>query len=115
MGVKQAIDPELDKELGVIKSTAPQYSLWTKIKLMGALINRSKYALSSLLLLSLVLFIDSYVEEFFKMFNKYYSEAVEMDFEELSLQEQIKYVKHLYKVKEGEGGREGGWEFILDF
>ena len=42
MGVKQAIDPELDKELGVIKSTAPQYSLWTKIKLMGALINRSK-------------------------------------------------------------------------
>ena len=41
------------------------------------------------------------------MFNKYYSEAVEMDFEELSLQEQIKYVKHLYKVREGEGGREG--------
>lgn len=41
------------------------------------------------------------------MFNKYYSEAVETDFEELSLQEQIKYVKHLYKVREGERGRVG--------
>ena len=66
-------------------------------------------------LLSLVLFIDSYVEEFFKMFNKYYSEAVETDFEELSLQEQIKYVKHLYKVREEEreGEREGGNSFLI--
>lgn len=84
MGVKQSVDPELDRVLGVINSSAPKYSLWTKLSLMLALIKR-------------VYFIDSYVEEFFTMFNKYYSEALATDFEELSLQEQIKYVKHLYK------------------
>lgn len=61
--------------------------------------------------LFLVYFIDSYVEEFFTMFNKYYSEALATDFEELSLQEQIKYVKHLYKVhcREREKEKEMNW------
>ena len=36
------------------------------------------------------------------MFNKYYAEALATDFEGLSLQEQIKYVKHLYKVMKRE-------------
>lgn len=45
------------------------------------------------------------------MFNKYYSEALATDFEELSLQEQIKYVKHLYKVhcREREKEKEMNW------
>ena len=40
MGVKQSVDPELDRVLGVINSSAPKYSLWTKLSLMLALIKR---------------------------------------------------------------------------
>lgn len=43
MGVKQSVDPELDRVLGVINSSAPKYSLWTKLSLMLALIKRGDH------------------------------------------------------------------------
>jgi pyruvate,water dikinase len=82
MGVKQSLDPKIDAEIGYIQSSAPRYSIWVKIKLLLAIMER-------------IYFIDSYVNQFFEMFDRHYKEAIEMDFESLTLQEQIKYIKHL--------------------
>jgi pyruvate,water dikinase len=85
MGVKQSLDPKIDAEIGYIQSSAPRYSIWVKIKLLLAIMER-------------IYFIDSYVNQFFEMFDRHYKEAIEMDFESLTLQEQIKYIKHLNEV-----------------
>lgn len=42
MGVKQSMDVSLGNEIKLIQDSAPRYSLWTKLKLLGAIINRSK-------------------------------------------------------------------------
>ena len=44
MGVKQTLDPELEKEIGSIQDSAPRYSVWTKLKLLVSLITRSIYS-----------------------------------------------------------------------
>ena len=38
------------------------------------------------------------MEGFFKMFNKNYEEALQLDFTDMSLQQQVDFVKHLFKV-----------------
>lgn len=45
-----------------------------------------------------IYFMDNLVEGFSDNFNKYYSAAMETDFNQLSLQEQVAYVKLLYEV-----------------
>ena len=46
----------------------------------------------------IVYFIDGYVEQFSTTFNKYYEEAINTDFNSLTLQQQVKYIKYLCKV-----------------
>ena len=46
----------------------------------------------------LVYTMDSLVAGFFTMFNKNYEEALELDFTAMSLQQQIAYINHLFKV-----------------
>ena len=41
MGVKKALDPKLEAELGLIKDSAPQYSMWHKLKLIISTIHKS--------------------------------------------------------------------------
>ena len=41
MGVKKALDPKLEAELGLIKDSAPQYSMWHKLKLILSTIHKS--------------------------------------------------------------------------
>ena len=38
------------------------------------------------------------MEGFFEMFNKNYEDALSRDFSSMSMQEQIAFVKHLFKV-----------------
>ena len=42
--------------------------------------------------------IDRLVDRFFIMFNKHYEDALNIDFNSLSLQEQIAFIKHLFNV-----------------
>lgn len=46
-----------------------------------------------------IYFIDHLVETFFSNFNRHYADAMAADFSNLSLQEQVAYVKLLYKVR----------------
>lgn len=41
MGVKQSLDPSLEAELGLIRDSAPRYSLWHKFKLILSTIHKS--------------------------------------------------------------------------
>lgn len=42
MGVKQALDDDVVKELGIINDSAPQYSIWVKAKILMSALYRSK-------------------------------------------------------------------------
>ena len=46
-----------------------------------------------------IYYIDSLVENFFVNFNRHYADAMATDFNKLSLQEQVAYVKLLYRVR----------------
>ncbi len=45
MGVKKSLDPAVEAELGLIKSSAPRYSLWHKLKLICSIIHKSEIAI----------------------------------------------------------------------
>lgn len=45
-----------------------------------------------------VLFIDSLVEGFFAHFNRHYEHCLRMDFDNISLQEQVEHIHYLFKV-----------------
>ena len=45
-----------------------------------------------------IYYMDSHVESFLALFNRHYADALATDFTELSLQQQVAYVKMLYKV-----------------
>ena len=45
----------------------------------------------------------SLVENVFVSFNRHYADTMATDFDKLSLQEQVAYVKLLYKVSQHEG------------
>ncbi|XP_064399663.1 rifampicin phosphotransferase-like isoform X2 [Halichondria panicea] len=84
MGVKQNLGPEMDAILGKIRDTAPKYSLWDKSKVFLSMLHKIYY-------------IDSLVSQFFTNFNTHYADALATDFDNLSLPEQVDYIKHLYK------------------
>ena len=46
-----------------------------------------------------VYFIDSLVDGFSKYFNRHYQHDLGVDMESLSLQEQVDFIDHLYKVR----------------
>jgi hypothetical protein len=107
MGVKQALDPDLEQTLGSIAETAPKYSVWTKLKVVAGLMHKGLVFPGSALwilvyhLVSTVYFIDSLVDEFFANFNHHYEKALKMDFDSMSLVELMDYLKHLYTVCTG--------------
>ena len=47
-----------------------------------------------------IYYMDDMVKQFSQYFNKHYSAAMSTDFNSLSLQEQVAYVKTLYKVNQ---------------
>ena len=46
-----------------------------------------------------IYFMDRHVETFFAHFNRYYADALATDFGDLSLQQQVAYIRMLYKVR----------------
>ena len=60
--------------------------------------NSATTAFFSVLQIS-VYFIDSLVDGFSKYFNRHYQHDLGIDMESLSLQEQVDFIDHLYKVR----------------
>ena len=42
MGVKQSLDDDIKEQLGIINDLAPQYSIWTKMKLLLSSLYRGR-------------------------------------------------------------------------
>jgi pyruvate,water dikinase len=84
MGVKQTLEPELEAELGRIQDSVPKYGYLTKMKVVYKMLHS-------------IFFIDGMVEGFFANFNKHYEDALQRDFREMSLVDQVDFVEHLFK------------------
>lgn len=61
----------------------------------------------------LVYTMDSLVAGFFTMFNKNYEEALELDFTAMSLQQQIAYINHLFKVWTNKGKERSNYKNMI--
>ncbi|XP_062522219.1 prodigiosin synthesizing transferase PigC-like isoform X2 [Corticium candelabrum] len=83
MGVKLALENDLEHSVSSIKKNAPKYSLWTKVKVFAGIAHKIYY-------------IDSFVDNFFANFNMHYEAALAKDLESMSLVELMDHLKYLH-------------------
>eukprot|EP01137_Pigoraptor_chileana_P023651 Opistho-2@90297 len=84
LGVKQELDPSLERQLGTIAESAPKYSIARKIRVIWSVLYN-------------VYYIDNLVANFFKNFNAHYEKARRTNYDALPLDKQIGVIRDLFE------------------